>query len=122
MAYLLYTRTEPQIIRRGFVWRYRVQLLTTDAEGERVPQSLVGMTITPELTIDEGKGSTAAPAAIDYEVVSTESGIFDVVVEQNESDDLVAGKTYDWRVYVSHATITGGDDFLVRDGKVRVPA
>jgi len=122
MGYLLYTRTEPQEIRRGFKWTYRVQLLTKDAEGNRVPQSLTGFTITPELTVSEGKTSTAAPASISYVVVSTEAGIFDVFVLQTQSDNLVAGKTYDWRVYVNHATLTGGDDYLVRDGKVRVPA
>ena len=122
MPTLVYTRTEPQTIRLGFKWTYRIQLMTTNPDGDRVPQPLTGFTITPELTTSETKDSTDAPAAISSTVVSTEAGIFDVFVSQAESDDLVAGKTYQWRVYVSHATITGGDDFLVRDGIIRVPA
>lgn len=115
-------RSEPQSIRRGFEWRYRVQLYVTDADGNKVAQSLSGFTLTPGLRLTESKDGVTAGITISTATVSSESGIFDVVIAQADTSNLVVGKKYWWYVYGSHATVTSGKDELLRIGLVQVVA
>lgn len=124
MTALYASRTEPITIRRGFEFRYRIQLLVLDSDGNPVPQDLTGFTITPQLRLTESKDAAAISGLTPTIVtVSSSAGQFDFVVSASESQSvMVVGKTYYWMVFVNHATITNGKDELVRIGLVKVVA
>lgn len=123
MTALTVSRTEPHNIRRGFEWRIRLQIFVENAEGDLVPQSLSGFTITGKILVADSKDSTAvASVTVTTTTVDTASGRFDISINQTDTALLTVGVRYFYMVYANHATITGGKDEMVRMGAVEVPA
>ena len=115
MSALYFGITEALTVRRGYEKRYRCQLLTSDVDGNVVPQSLTGFTVTPGLRQTESKDGTAvsgvSPTA---PTVDNDTGVFDYLLAQADTPTLIVGKRYWGYVHVAHATITGGKDELIR--------
>lgn len=123
MTALTVSRTEPHNIRRGFEWRIRLQIFVENAEGDLVPQSLSGFTITGQLTVADSKDSTpVASVTVTPTTVDTASGRFDIWISETDTEFLTVGVRYHYMVYVKHLTITNDKRELVRMGSVEVPA
>ena len=123
MTALTVSRTEPHNIRRGFEWRIRLQIFVENAEGDLVPQSLSGFTITRQLTVADSKDSTAvASVTVNATVVDESSGRFDIWISETDTELLTVGVRYHYMVHVTHTTITNNKRELVRMGAVEVPA
>lgn len=123
MTTLVAARAEPQSVRRGFEWRYRVPLYVIDSDGVAWPQPVSASEITVKLSQTESfDGTTPSGVVISKEVVDGDAGVFDVYIAYTETDELVVGKTYWAACWYTHATVTNNKPELVRLWQIKVPA